>query len=522
MNKPSPSPSVGTVLVVDDIAANRNLLRETLEPVGYEVLLAPDGETALKVAQRARPDVMLLDVMMPGIDGFETCRRLKQAEATRSIPVLFITALSEMKSMVEGFHAGGVDYITKPFQTEEVLIRVKTHLENARLTRLVLEKNQELEAANEQLRREITRREQAEASLEVADEQLSLISQLEAERWGLDALVGRSPPMAKIVEQVRKLQPLTTTSVLITGESGTGKELVARAIHFGGPRAKAPFLPVNCSAIPADLAESLFFGYVKGAFSGANTDKKGYFDSAHGGTLFLDEIGDMPLALQAKLLRVLETGRILPLGAAQEKPLNVRIIAATNADLQGEIAAGKFRQDLYFRLARFVCDVPPLRERREDIALLADHFLKVLAAEMGLPKPGLSTEALAALEGYDYPGSIRELKNLLERAMIECGGGEIRAGHLYFLSSSPPSTAGAPLVDSLAARSTSASAPASALSEEERILAFVRERGRINNTQCRELLGVQIHRAWYLLRKLERAGSLVQDGTRRWAQYRLP
>ena len=522
MNAPAPGSSAGTVLVVDDIAANRNLLRETLEPVGYEVLLAPDGETALKVALRARPDVILLDVMMPGIDGFETCRRLKQSDATRGIPVLFITALSEMKSMVEGFHAGGVDYITKPFQTEEVLIRVKTHLENARLTQLVLEKNQELEAANEQLRREIARREQAEASLEVADEQLSLISQLEAERWGLTALIGRSPTMAKIVENVRKLQPLPTTSVLITGESGTGKELVARAIHFGSPRAKSPFLPVNCSAIPADLAESLFFGYVKGAFSGATADKKGYFESAHGGTIFLDEIGDTPLPLQAKLLRVLETGRILPLGAAEEKPVDVRVLAATNADLQAEIAAGKFRQDLYFRLGRFVCDVPPLRERREDIALLADHFLKVLAAEMGLPKPGLSTEALAALESYDYAGNIRELKNLIERALIECGGGEIRTEHLYFLSSSPPSSAGALGVASLAGRSTSAPAASSALSEEERILAFVRERGRINNTQCRELLGVQIHRAWYLLRKLERCGALLQDGTRRWAQYRLP
>lgn len=518
-----PDSAKASILVVDDIAANRRLLRDTLEPAGYEILLAPDGETALTVSQRARPDVILLDVVMPGLDGFETCRRLKEREETREIPVIFITAQDETESMIEGFRAGGIDYLTKPFQAEEVLIRIQTHLENSRLTRMVIRKNEELAAANERLSQEIARREQAETSFETANRQLSLITEIEAERWGIPALVGTSPIVRKIIEDVRKLQPRPSTSVLITGESGTGKELIARALHFGGPRAKGPFLPVNCSAIPADLAESLFFGHVKGAFSGAAADKKGYFENAQGGTLFLDEIGDLPLNLQAKLLRVLETGRILPLGAAREFAVDVRVLAATNADLLGEIAAGQFRQDLYFRLARFVAEVPPLRERREDVAILAEHFLALLAREMGLAKPRLAPAALSRLEDYDYPGNIRELKNLIERALIESGGGEILPEHLYFLTvPKRPDAASDIRIAFGGEKSPTGAESLSPLRDEDRILEYVRQHGMINNTQCRELLGVGIHRAWYLLRKLQRHGALQQDSSRRWAQYRLP
>jgi DNA-binding NtrC family response regulator len=505
----------GTILVVDDIPANRNLLRETLEPEGYEVLLAPDGEAALKIAQRAVPDVILLDVMMPRLDGFETCRRLKQCESTRAIPVVFITAREETQAVMEGFRAGGVDYLTKPFQAEEVLIRLKTHLQNSRLTRVVVEKNKELELTNAHLRQEMARRAQAEQSLQTADEQLSLISELEAQRWGVTGLIGKSATMARIIEDLRKLQAHPSTSVLITGESGTGKELIARALHFGSARAKAPFLPVNCSAVPAELAESLFFGHVKGAFSGAGIDRKGYFQNAQGGTLFLDEIADMPLALQAKMLRVLETARVLPLGADKEVPVDVRILAATNADLQEETAAGKFRQDLYFRLARFIADIPPLRERCEDIRLLVGHFLMQLSSEMGSPQPGVSEDALKALEAYDYPGNIRELKNLIERALIESGGDEIAPEHLHFVFPGGGARASAEVLK------VAASATQNAAADEQRIIGFVRERGSINNTQCRELLGVGIHRAWYLLRKLQRSGALSQDSSRRWAQYRL-
>jgi DNA-binding NtrC family response regulator len=378
-------------------------------------------------------------------------------------------------------------------------------------------KNEELEAANRALREEMDRREQAEASLERADARLSMMTEQEAERWGVRGLVGQSKTMAKILDQVRKLQPLDKTSVLILGESGTGKELIARAIHFGGSRAKGPFLPVNCSAVPADLAESLFFGHIQGAFSGATATRKGYFENAHGGTLFLDEIGDMPPPLQAKLLRVLETGRILPLGADREKDVDFRLIAATNADMESEVAAGKFRQDLYYRLARFVAEVPPLRERQEDLPLLVRFFLRLLAGEMGIPNPSISESALGILRNHDYPGNIRELKNLIERALIESGGDEIRPEHLELHF-------GPALADKATPGSAGRTAPAerrNASDEADQILAYVREHGCINNTQCRELLSVGIHRAWYLLRKLHQSGKLVQDRSRRWAQYRL-
>ncbi|MHB8520024.1 MAG: sigma-54-dependent transcriptional regulator [Limisphaerales bacterium] len=422
------------VLVVDDIAANRNVLGETLEKENYEVLLAPDGETALKIVQKAHPDIILLDVMMPGLDGFETCRRLKANAATSSIPVIFISAQNETKSMVDGFQAGGVDYITKPFQAEEVLIRVGTHLLNHCLTREILEKNRELEAINARLREEIGRREQAETSLELADAKLSLITEQETERWGLPAFVGRSQAMREVIGEIRKLQPTDNTSVLIRGESGTGKELVARALHFSGRRSRQPFIAVNCAAIPGDLAESLFFGHAKGAFSGAHESRKGYFEMADGGTLFLDEIGDMPLNLQAKLLRALEDGSFMPVGATAEKRADVRVLAATNVNLQERIESGAFRKDLYYRVTGYDIELKPLRERREDVELFVAHFLKGFAGELKLAPPALSPEAHQALMDYEYPGNIRELKSIIERALIESGGRTIEEHHLHLLN----------------------------------------------------------------------------------------
>ena len=371
---------------------------------------------------------------MPGLDGFETCRRLKANTTTSSIPVIFISAQNETKSMVNGFQAGGVDYITKPFQAEEVLIRVRTHLLNYRLTREVLEKNRELEEINARLREEIGRREQAEASLELADAQLSLVSEQEMERWGLPALVGRSQAMRDLIQEIRKLQPAERTSVLIRGESGTGKELVARALHFSGRRRGQPFIAVNCAAVPAELAESLFFGHIKGAFSGAQDNRKGYFEMAHSGTLFLDEIGDMPFNLQAKLLRALENGSFMPVGAHAEKRADVRVLAATNVDLQARIESGTFRKDLYFRVAGYEIELKPLRERRDDVELFITHFLKRFAEELRVASPRLSSEAQKALLAYEYPGNIRELKSIIERALIESGGATIQEHHLHLLN----------------------------------------------------------------------------------------
>ncbi len=513
------------ILVVDDVAANRNLLSQTLESAGYTVSAAPTGEVALEVAGLDVPDLVLLDIILPGLDGLEVCRRLNTGDRTRAIPVIFITAKDEPASVVEGFRAGGLDYITKPFQTDEVLARVETHVRISRLTQALAQRNTELAAANEKLRSEIDRRQLAEDARRVADEQLSVYASREAEHWGIAGFVGRSPTLGRILDDVRRLQTVSgATSVLITGESGTGKELIARAIHFGGIKARGPFLPVNCSAIPDELAESTLFGHVRGAFTGAQADRKGCFELAHGGTLFLDEISEMPAALQPKLLRVLEDGLVLPVGATQERRVDTRILAASNADFGRLLAAGRFRQDLYFRLARFTVEVPPLRERREDIPLLVEHFLKLFAREMNLSKPALSAASLAALQQYDFPGNVRELKNIVERSLIESGGAEIEPEHLHFLS---PARGSAPGDNSTPANPGSASSlenrvDAPALRDEERILAYVSRHGSVNNTECRQLLSVGMHRAWYLLHKMHQAGQLKQESGRRWAQYRLP
>jgi len=438
-----------SILIVDDIASNLTLLSQTLEPEGYQISVCNSGESALKIAAKVLPQLILLDVMMPGLDGWETCRRLKQEPALRDVPVIFITARSELQSVVASFHAGGVDYIEKPFQKEEVLARVATHLQIFRLTQALRQKNTELEQrmlelqrSNQQLAQETDARKRSDQAREMADEKLSVLSRREAERWGIPGFVSQSSTMANILADIRRLHQSAVSSVLINGESGTGKELIARAIHYGSNRNHGAFIPVNCVAIPAELAESAFFGHVKGAFTGANSDRKGFFELANGGTLFLDEIGDMPAGLQAKLLRVLEDGVVRPVGGNREIKTDVRVLSATHVDLPAKISRGEFREDLYYRLARFRVRVPPLRERQADLPLLARHFLHLFATEMGQKAPAITDAALAALQQYNFPGNIRELKNLLERALIFSDGEEIKAKHLDFQrplgSSLPP------------------------------------------------------------------------------------
>ena len=414
------------ILIVDDTPASLSLLASLLEPHGYEILTASNGRDALQLASRATPDLVLLDVMMPGHDGFHVCRELKAEPATRSIPVIFITSRREPEFILTGFRLGAVDYIEKPFHAEEVVIRAATHLKISRLTRELEQRNTELEA-------EIARRRDAEAAKEKADQRLSALTAQEAQRWGLAGFVGESPHLRRILDDIDRLQQFGKTSVLITGESGTGKELVARAVHHHSPRTTGPFIPVNCVAIPTELAESLFFGHTKGAFTGATADRKGWFELADGGTLFLDEIGDMPASLQAKLLRVLEDGAITPIGATTPRQVDVRVLSATNADLAVKITSGDFRQDLYFRLARYNIQTPPLRDRPEDLPLLASHFLSLFASEMGLTPPALTPDALNALSSHPFPGNIRELKNVMERALILSGGRPISHSHLQLL-----------------------------------------------------------------------------------------
>ena len=408
------------ILLVDDQPANLEVLCELLEAEGYNISLAPRGGIALKIASQpeGRPDLILLDVMMPEMDGYEVCQRLKDDPDTRDIPVIFITARDLTEEVLEGFRVGGVDYVAKPFRDHEVLMRVQTHLRLSLTTR-------ELAARNQELEQEIAQRKKLKG-------QLSMISQREAERWGLEGFVGESSTIREIFREIRLLQENVGTSVLIVGESGTGKELIARAVHFGSPRAEAPFVPVNCAAIPADLVESALFGHVRGAFTGADADRQGYFELANEGTLFLDEIGDMPADLQGKLLRVLEDGQVWPVGGAEGRAVDVRVLAATNADLAERIQSGQFRQDLYYRLARFTLTAPPLRERQEDIPLLAQHFLELFAQEMGLDVPEIAAEALEQLRSHIFPGNVRELKNTIERALIESRGSRITPAHLHF------------------------------------------------------------------------------------------
>jgi DNA-binding NtrC family response regulator len=529
-----------TVLVVDDHPQNLDILIAQLYELGLTTSVAFNGEQAIEMAKKILPDIIILDVVMPGIDGFETCKRLKKDPTISNIPVIFMTALSDMVEKIKGFEAGGVDYITKPFQNQEVLVRLKTHMTIYKQQKKLEKQNAELIKLNEQFKQEISRREKAEDALQVVDTQLSIISEQEAKRWGLSAFIGKSPTMAAIFENIRRLQDVEKTSVLIMGESGTGKELIARAIHFGSARAKAPFISVNCSAIPTELAESAFFGHVRGAFTGAVNNRKGYFELAKGGTLFLDEIGDMPKILQVKLLRTLEDGTLMPVGSNQEKKVEFRVIAATNADLHEKIATGEFRNDLYFRLASYTVYAHPLRERKEDIPLLVEHMLSRFATEMGRPKASLTQQALEVLENYSFSGNVRELKNIIEHALINSNGALIKPQHFPFsdgtLTKLAQSTSSQTVktVSSLSGTSpilqnrviSTPSEPFLStqtlqVNDEENILAYVREHGGINNTQCRQLLNLDYHKVSYILKNLNRKGLLVREGERRWSYYRL-
>jgi DNA-binding NtrC family response regulator len=291
----------------------------------------------------------------------------------------------------------------------------------------------EIKERNHQLETEIERRRIAENDKQAAEQRLSTLSSRESRRWGIQGLIGESAEARQMRSEIKRLQSFPSVSVLVMGESGTGKELVAKAIHYGSARKEGPFNAVNCAAIPPELTESVFFGHQKGSFTGAISDRKGCFETADEGTLFLDEIGDMDLLLQAKLLRVLEDGEFVPVGGTQPKKVDVRVVAATNADLSAKIAAGKFRQDLYFRLARYVIRTVPLRKRPSDISPMTRHFLTTLASEMGMAPRKISEEAQALLDHYTFPGNVRELKNIIERALIESAGKTIEPEHIYLM-----------------------------------------------------------------------------------------
>jgi DNA-binding NtrC family response regulator len=367
------------VLVVDDEAGVRESLRMVLKD-RFEVEVATCGNQALDLIAREPFEVVLLDILMPGMDGLEVLEQVKQRAATPQ--VIMLTATRTVKTAVTAMKLGACDYITKPFDVDELLLIMDRAVQSAALAREV-----------EALRSEV------------------------GLRYSFENIVGGSAKMQAVLRTVSMVAPLRTT-VLITGESGTGKELIAKAVHYHSPRAQKPMVTINCAAIPDNLLESELFGHERGAFTDAYAKKLGQFELADQSTLFLDEIGEMNPSTQAKILRVLEQGEFTRIGGTQPMRVDVRVIAATNRDLHQGMRDGTFRSDLYYRLNVVSVHLPPLRDRRDDIALLIRHFLRAKAEELGIPSKSFSNEALDLLMQYAWPGNVRELENVIERTLV--------------------------------------------------------------------------------------------------------
>ncbi len=379
------------VLVVEDEELMRTILRTLLEGEGYEVFTTDSAEAAIRVFPDHDIAVTLTDIKMAGMDGLALLDRIKSIDAHAI--VIIMTAFSSVDSAIAALRKGAYDYVTKPFVNEDLLQRVR----NAIHSRVLF-------VENRSLRRELNR------------------------QYNFHEIVGSSETMQRVFDLVAKVAD-TSTNVLILGESGTGKELIARSLHFNSSRSAKPFLAVNCGALPESLLESELFGHMKGSFTGAVADKKGLFRSAEGGTLFLDEIGEMALPLQVRLLRALQEHEVMPIGSSTPQKFDARIIAATNRDLENEVAAGNFREDLFYRLNVIEISLPPLRERPEDIPALVRHFLsKTARAQNSMGKP-ISEETVNALRSYAWPGNVREMENAVERAFI-LSGDEIGLGSL--------------------------------------------------------------------------------------------
>jgi len=367
--------------VVEDEELMRSILRQLLEDAGYAVVTADRVDSAIEAFSANDIDVTLTDIKMPGRDGMDLLGQIRSIDA--EAVVIIMTAFSSVDTAVAALRKGAYDYVTKPFDNEDLLHTIGNAARHRRLAR-----------ENTVLRRELRRQN------------------------NFAELIGKSEALQKVFDLVNKVAD-TNANILIQGESGTGKELAARSLHFNSSRSGGPFLAINCGALPESLLESELFGHTKGAFTGAVADKKGHFRSAAGGTLFLDEIGEMPQPLQVKLLRALQEHEVTPVGSSRSEKFDARIVAATNKVLADEVAAGRFREDLYYRLNVIEMTIPPLRERREDIPLLVKHFLSRSARGNAAQ---VSQEATAALVNYDWPGNVRELENAVERAAILCSG----------------------------------------------------------------------------------------------------
>lgn len=502
-----------SILIVDDTPENLRLLSSMLMELGYKIRPAPSGPHALATSKKELPDLILLDIVMPDMDGYEVCRLLKADEQTKDVPVIFLSALNEVEDKLKGFEAGGVDFITKPFHVKEVTVRVETHLkishlqqklraETARFKTLaeaafeailihsagaIIDANPaafrlfqcdekaliganieallpseyrqlvvsdqpspmegevigrdncripvELRTKNLPLKdqqvgvtaiRDLTRQKHMEQERERLRQENSVLRMTMQDRYRFGDIIGRSPGMQMVYEMISKAAA-STYPVVIYGESGTGKELAAKTIHALRFTNNEPFITVNCGAVTESLFEREFFGHRKGAFTDAVRDEPGFLDAAHGGTLFLDEIGELPLVMQVKLLRVLETGEFIPVGDTVARRSYFQLVAATNKDLADVVQKGRFREDLFYRIQVIEINLPPLRERREDIRLLVEHILSHYSAEDKVSD--LPSKLREMMYHYDWPGNVRELKNTLQRYL---------ATDLVSLSGHPP------------------------------------------------------------------------------------
>ncbi|MBD3168721.1 MAG: response regulator [candidate division Zixibacteria bacterium] len=383
---------MASILVVDDKDSMRNMLVQTLEAEGYDVDMASDGTAGVDKAKEKEFDVVLTDLKMPGMDGLEILSAIKNDNPETA--VILMTAYGTVENAVEAMKNGAFDFITKPFDTDQLSVLIRRAMENRRLV-----------AENSLLREEL------------------------GYNQGLSGIIGASPAMQDAIDLVKKVAKSDST-VLFLGESGTGKELFARSIHDLSKRRKGPFVALNCAAIPHELLENELFGSERGAYTGSVARKMGKFEIANGGSIFLDEVGDLDIALQAKLLRILQEKNFERLGGNKTIDVDVRVIAASNADLKDAISRKRFREDLYYRLSVFPIQIPPLRERQEDVLELANYFVDKFSRDMKKAQPSLSIDAQKLLQKYHWPGNVRELENTVERAIILCEGKKIKPEHL--------------------------------------------------------------------------------------------
>ena len=434
------------ILVVEDKESLAQMLRETLEHEGYEVIVANDGAEGIKRIKDSKVDLVLTDMKLPKKDGLAVLKASK--DENPMIPVIVMTAFGTVETAVNAMKMGAYDFITKPLDTDHLQILIERSLRNQR----------------------------------VVTENL-LLRDVLSHKVGTPDIIGRSAGMVEVAENIKKVASAKTT-VLLLGESGTGKELFARAIHDLSPRKNESFVAINCAAIPGELLESELFGYEKGAFTGAAGRKPGKLEIADRGTVFFDEIGEMDIALQSKVLRALQEGEIDRVGGTSTIKVDIRVIAASNKNLEAAVAGHTFREDLYYRLNVFPVNIPPLRERKEDIPALVEHFISRFSAEMNIPLKNIDRDAIDTLTAYSWKGNIRELENVIERAMILCEGGTITGKHLRLAAS-------AGSLDAIGSEGTLESVAKAAIRivETKRIKKALEETGG-NKTRAAELLKV--------------------------------